>query len=346
MIRLFVVTTRGLESVSAAEIVTVPQVHIEATGYRRVMVGCRGALAPLLALRTVDDVFLNEGTWPGMVAERSALTSIREMATRLDLRRAAGICEELRPIRRPPTFSVTVNFVGQRNYTTDEIKLVCAAGVEQGHHGWTYAADDRDADLNVRLFIEHETAHVGVRLSQAPLQNRPYKLDHVPGSLRPPVAAAMARLAGATGEHRLLLDPCCGAGTVLIEAAAVGATVIGGDIDRQATTATVSNAARAGVGVRCNLWDARALPLPNASVDCVTTNPPWGRKVEIGQDPKIFYSRIGDEIRRVLGSEGRAVVLTWAPDWVKAWGMTCRREIEISLYGRKPTLLVLSATSA
>ena len=343
MIRLFVVTTRGLESVSAAEIVTVPQAHIEATGYRRIVVGCRGSLAPLLALRTVDDVFLDEGMWLGIVADRTALTSISEMATRLDLHRAAGICEQLRPIRRPPTFSVTVNFVGQRNYTTDEIKLVCAAGIEQGHDGWSYTADDRDADLNVRLFIEHETAYVGVRLSRAPLQNRPYKLDHVPGSLKPPVAAAMAWLAGATGK---MLDPCCGAGTVLIEAASMGAAVTGGDIDREAVAATVSNAARAGIRVHCNQWDALSLPLTGASVDSVVTNPPWGRKVEIGADPRFFYDRIGGEVRRVLKPKGRAVVLTWAPDYIRAWGLTCHREIEISLYGRKPTLLVLSAPPA
>ena len=126
----------------------------------------------------------------------------------------------------------------------------------------------------------------------------------------------------------------------------MGAEVTGGDIDRQAVAATVSNAARAGIRVHCHQWDALSLPLPDASVDYIVTNPPWGRKVEIGADPRIFYDRIGDEVRRVLKPKGRAVVLTWAPDYVKAWGLTCHREIEISLYGRKPTLLVLSATPA
>ena len=52
------------------------------------------------------------------------------------------------------------------------------------------------ADLNVRLFIEHETASVGLRLGQVPLQERRWKRAHRPGSLKPPVAAAMLRLAG------------------------------------------------------------------------------------------------------------------------------------------------------
>ena len=179
-----------------------PQAHIEATGYRRIVVGCRGSLAPLLALRTVDDVFLDEGMWLGIVADRTALDLDQGDGHPVGSTSGGRYLRAAATDPPPPTFSVTVNFVGQRNYTTDEIKLVCAAGIEQGHYGWSYTADDRNADLNVRLFIEHETAYIGVRLSRAPLQNRPYKLDHVPGSLKPPVAAAMAWLAGATGEGR------------------------------------------------------------------------------------------------------------------------------------------------
>ena len=341
MIRPFAVTTRGLESVSAEEIAALPQTRVVSTGYRRVIIDCAGPLPPLLDLRTAEDIFLSEGTWLGIGSERTALASIREMAAQLSLYRAAGICEAFRPFQRPPVFSVTANFVGGRNYTTDEIKLACAAGVEAGHSDWTYTADDREADLNVRLFIEHDTADVGIRLGSTPLQNRAYKQAHVPGSLRPPVAAAMARLADLTRGHRVL-DPCCGAATLLIEAAHYGAGVLGGDVDGAAIEATRANAAGAAVAVACHLWDARALPLADATIDGIITNPPWGRKVEIDADLSAFYADLGREIARVLKPTGKVVVLTWAPAWVRAWNLRCLQEIEISLYGRRPTIAVLA----
>jgi len=341
MTRFFTITTRGLEDVSAAEVAMLPQARVTATAYRRVMAQCTGPLDTLLGLHTVDDVFLDEGTWLGLSVERTTLGAIRMLAARLELYRAAGICGTLRPVHDPPAFSVTANFVGARNYTTDEIKLACAAGIRASHPGWAYAADDREADLNVRLFIEHETAQVGIRLGAAPLQNRPYKQHHVPGSLRPPVAAAIAWLAGSGQDHRVL-DPCCGAGTLLIEAAYRGATALGGDSDEEALAAAQANATEAGAQVAFHRWDARALPIRSSSVDCVVTNPPWGRKVEVEADLAAFYADLGAEIRRVLSSTGTAVVLTWAPEWVKGWDLHWVQDREISLYGRRPTIITLA----
>lgn len=246
MLFVFAITARGLEPVAAEEMAAAG-LRVEETGYRRVRAACQGPMAPLLDLRTVDDLFLEVETWLGVDRPRSALDVVREMSSRLNLYVTAAVCGDLRPVRQPPVFSVTASFVGRRNYTADEIKLACAEGVKAAHYGWTYTPDDREADLNLRLFIEHETAYVGVRLAAEPLQNRSYKEAHIPGSLKPPVAAALGWLAGVQeeGEHAQLVDPCCGAGTILIEAALGGALAVGGDIDPQAVTATRVNAARA-----------------------------------------------------------------------------------------------------
>ena len=42
-----------------------------------------------------------------------------------------------------------------------------------------------------------------------------------------------------------------------------------------------ANAAAAGVDVPIEQWDARALPLPDRSVERVVTNLPWGRQVAV-----------------------------------------------------------------
>ncbi len=218
MVDLFAVTTRGLETVSAAEMAALPGVIVGTTGYRRVTARVAAPDPALLTLRTIDDLFADVATWEAIGPERAALATMGTYSARIDLRPAAAVCGAVRgrPIRREPAFSVTASFVGRRNYTSDEIKLACARAIEDRHRGWTYTPDDRKADLNVRVFLEHATAHVGVRVGREPLQNRPYKQEHVPGSLRPPVAAAMVWLAGVLPGERVL-DPCCGAGTLLVE---------------------------------------------------------------------------------------------------------------------------------
>jgi 23S rRNA G2445 N2-methylase RlmL len=379
MLFVFAITARGLEPVAVEEM-EAAGLRVEETGYRRVRAACQGPLAPLLDLRTVDDLFLEVETWLGVDRPRSALDTIRLMSSRLNLYIAAAVCGDLRPIRRPPVFSVTASFVGRRNYTADEIKLACAEGVKQAHYGWTYTPDDREADLNVRLFIERETAYVGVRLAAEPLQNRPYKEAHIPGSLKPPVAAALGWLAGVRGDAygTRLVDPCCGAGTILIEAARGGARAVGGDIDPNAVTATRVNATRArrrsvaqeeagppqkagswrrtGASpvteearnpeplpfrIALQRWDARRLPLATGAVPMLATNPPWGRKVGVEVAMARLYARLGAEVARVLATGGRAVVLTHAPLLVRAWPLRVVRRMEISVYGQTPVLMVL-----
>ena len=341
MTSIFALTTRGLETVSAGEISELSGVTVEQIGYRRVAAECSASLAPLLALRTVDDVFVDVGTWQGIGRHRSVLAELQAMSGQLNLRRATAVCAGMRPVHRPPVFSVTASFVGKRNYSAEEMKQACAEGIAASYSGWTYTADDRDADLNMRLFVEHETAYAGIRLSRAPLQSRLYKRAHVPGSLKPPVAAALLEMAGVTPRSRLL-DPCCGAGTILIEGALSGAEAQGGDSDPAAVAAARTNADVAGVPARVRLWDAGRLPLADSSIDRVVTNLPWGRKVSAESDLAALYDQIGTEVRRVLAPGGCAAVLTNAPHLVDSWGLRREKQVEISLFGQTPTILVLA----
>ncbi|HXQ38114.1 MAG TPA: THUMP domain-containing protein, partial [Anaerolineales bacterium] len=201
MNRIFAVTTRGLEAISANELSTLPGVTIEQIAYRRIFASCQGTLAPLLSLRTVDDVFLYVGTWSGIDRARHSLATLRGASAQLDLYPALEICNQIRTIKSPPTFSITANFVGKRNYNTDEIKQACAAGIIEGQ-GWLYSENDADAGLNLRLFIEGDEAVVGVRLAARSLSKRPYKQEHVPGSLKPAVSAALLALANITPNTR------------------------------------------------------------------------------------------------------------------------------------------------
>jgi len=338
--KIFAVTTRGLEAVSANELSTFPGVTVEEIAYRRVFAACQESLAPLLALRTVDDVFLYAGTWTGINRARSALHTLREASAQLQLKPALEACAQVRTIRIPPIFSITTNFVGKRNYNTDEIKQACAAGIVEGH-SWLYSENDLDADLNLRVFIEGDTAVIGVRLAARSLSKRPYKQEHVPGSLKPAVAAALLQIANVT-QNMLILDPCCGAGTILIEAKSYGATAWGGDIDEKAISAARLNAAQAGADVHIQQWDARALPISAKSVNCVISNLPWGRAVATDVPLSDLYQEIGKEIERVLTPGGKAVLLTNLPDLIQFKRLKCDQQLEISLFGQTPTITIWS----
>lgn len=338
-IPFFALTTYGLEVVSAREVITLPDVTIMQIAYRRVVGLCRGPLAGLLGLHTVDDVFVEVARWSEIGRHRAALQRLRGLSATLDMGGALAACAGLRPLNAPPSFSVTVSFVGRRNYTTAEIKAVLAAGIARSQ-GWAYRADDLLADLNVRVFIEHDLALVGVRLAARPLHERPYRRVERVGALRPPVAAALLMLAGG-GPGVSVLDPCCGSGTILIEAALVGAHAIGGDSDPTAITAARANAVAAGVAPRLSVWDSRRLSLAGASVDRAVSNLPWGRQVTIDDGLALFYRATLGELRRVIAPGGHVVLLSGVPHLADVPGLRCLDRAEISLFGQRPTVLVL-----
>ena len=336
--KVFAITTRGLEPVSADELAALPGVTAEQVAYRRVFASCRESLTSLLGLRTVEDVFLYVDTWSAIGRARSALQTLTAMSAQLPLDRFARVCAQVRSIPQSPIFSVTVNFVGRRNYSTDEIKKACADGVIS-RQGWTYSEDDGAAHLNLRIFIEGENAIVGTRLGERSLSKRPYKHSHVPGSLKPTVAAALASLVGLRPDMQVL-DPCCGAGTILIEAQAKQAEVWGGDIDLRAVMAARENAAEAGAPVRLQCWDALSLPVADHSMDRIISNLPWGKAVRTTGTLSALYAGIGQEIQRVLAPGGQVALLTNQPDLVQIPGLKCEKQIEISLFGQTPTILV------
>lgn len=339
MYPIFALTTRGIEHISADEIDALPNCTVDTVGYRRISATCAD-IRPLLDLRTVDDVFLLLAEWGNIDHTRAALRQIGHLSARFPLEEAVSVLGTLRPIASPPTFSITASFVGKRNYSTPEIKQACAKGIEASRH-WQYHEDERETDLNIRIFMEHNRTWVGVRVAKRPLHERPYKQTHLPGSLKPPVAAAMVKLADVHTGMRVL-DPTCGTGTILIEAALSGAVVIGGDIDIEAINVAKANALSANVPIDLRIWDAQKLPLADRSIDRVVCNLPWGRQIVVDDSLRHFYGQICGEIERVLGNGGRAVLLTSTPELVAFKVLRLDEQIEISVFGQNPSVMVFS----
>ena len=337
--QIFALTTRGLEHLCAAEIASVTGFQIEKTAYRRVEGSFTGLLSALPGLRTVDDLFITLATWHDVSHQRHWLTTCAERSAQLDLKQYLATLSQLRPIPTSPMFSVTVNFVGKRNYTAPEVKAVIAESLTR-QNKWLYAEDDREADLNVRVFIDHNTALVGLRLAAQPLHRRAYKQVHIPGALKPTAAAAMIHLAGVSAGA-VMVDPFCGSGTIAIEAAQMGINSLTGDIAATAVEAAVTNAQAAAVSVAISHWDASHVPLRDQSVDYAISNMPWGRQVQVDAQLSRLYAQSFAEMKRIVISDGKIVLLTTFPALLAD---KPEREIEISLFGQNPKIVVFSVS--
>lgn len=78
----------------------------------------------------------------------------------------------------------------------------------------------QNPDLQLNLFIQHHMATISFDTSGEPLHKRGYRQESVEAPIQETLAAAILRLANYSSD-RVFLDPCCGSGTFLIEAALI-----------------------------------------------------------------------------------------------------------------------------
>jgi len=82
--------------------------------------------------------------------------------------------------------------------------------------------DPRSPDVSVAVHLAKEKLSIGIDLVGEPLHQRGYRVQSSPAPLKTTLAAALLRAAGYTGQESLV-DPMCGSGTILIEAASIAA---------------------------------------------------------------------------------------------------------------------------
>lgn len=89
---------------------------------------------------------------------------------------------------------------------------------QRERHGSRPDVDRNDPDLHVFVHLVRDQATVYLDHAGAPLHLRGYRLRHGEAPLKENLAAAVLRLSGFNPEHAVL-DPMCGSGTLLLEAA-------------------------------------------------------------------------------------------------------------------------------
>lgn len=77
--------------------------------------------------------------------------------------------------------------------------------------------DTQNPDVQLNLFVNRENAIISFDTSGPPLNQRGYRQETVEAPLRETLAAGLLKIAEYKGEE-IFFDPCCGSGTLLIEA--------------------------------------------------------------------------------------------------------------------------------
>jgi 23S rRNA G2445 N2-methylase RlmL len=269
----------------------------------------------VLTLRTTEDVFLFAWGTDQLTHRAEDLDSIqRWTAKEPDWQNLLRIHHAVRPKPKgKPTYRLVTQMEGKHAYLRRDAGKAFARGLA-GTIPDSWNAAEENAAVEFWLTIDGATAVCGLRLSDRTMRHRTYKGEHLPASLRPTVAAAMVRLAGVR-PGQTVLDPTCGAGTLLAEQFLAAAkfhepiVALGGDLEHNAVRAATINLRRLGEARLCR-WDARRLPLGPASVDHVLCNPPFGKQLSSPEEVGPLYRRLAAEIDRVLRPGGQAVLLT------------------------------------
>jgi 23S rRNA G2445 N2-methylase RlmL len=348
---LYAMTHGGVETVAADEITRDLGGEVKKTSRGLVVFRVEELTDSVLSLRTTEDVFLLAWGSDSLTYKADDLDTIRTWtAKKPDWDHLFKLHHRLRPkTKGRPTYHVVCQMQGEHGYRRADAREAFVAGLAgKIPHGWQY--NNENAWLEIWLTIYSKTAVCGVRLSDRTMRHRTYKLEHVAASLRPTVAAAMVRLAG-IGPSMTVLDPMCGAGTILAEALDVARTrgrggrvrVVGGDIDPNAVFVTSQNLQKIGPADLAR-WDATALPLETASVDRIVSNPPFGKQLSSPDKIGALYQAAAAEWDRVLKPGGRAVLLVMEQEAlaaaIKPRRWSPMRQLRVRLLGQPCVLSV------
>ena len=204
------------------------------------------------------------------------------------------------------TFRISAAGAGSGVYSRLRQEIAIATGLEP--------ADDA---AHLQIAVRRDTLDEGgwqvlIRASALPLSARRWRVCDMPGALNATVASVMASLARPRSNERVL-NICCGSGTLMIERLGMGGagSVTGVDISPDALECADANLRAAGhrAGVSLLQTDCADLPLPDASIDTITADLPFGM-LQHGYDLASLYHAALAESARVAKPNASLVVIT------------------------------------
>ena len=344
----FVTLIAGLEPIVVDELrQRLPGANFLGAQRGRVFFSSDDEAGAALELLTIENLFAYVGQLSELPSTRDGLQAIEEWLNRLDLTSVLKLHHGLHGTPERPSFRITAQRAGDHAYNSLEVAAAAGAGVVRSC-GWD--VDLTGYDYDVRVYVSDDMALAGLRLSPEALHQRA-RVKHGAASLNPTVAHAMCRLTLPTAGE-VVVDPMCGAGTILIERARLAepGLIIGGDVHLNPLEAARANVEAAEVDAQLLQWDARHLPLARASVDTVFCNLPWGRRIGSHGTNRHLYPGFVRELVRVLRPGGTAVLLTQEKRLItrllakSSRRLQLVREDHLSLSGTHPAIYLVQRT--
>ncbi len=307
----YLMTMPGLESLAFSELRSrIPDAEQIKFARGIALFRASDQLDELLALRTAEDVFFCLAHITGLGRVQDALRVLHSATLRADAARILSFWRYVHDGRVAKSWRVVSQMLGTHPFRRVDAGLAVSDALRKILPTNMRHVND-DADIEFWLWLGGSEAFVGLRLSDATMRHRDYKREHLPASLRPTVAASMAWLSRPTASD-IVLDPLCGAGTILTERGLLSefGRLLGSDLQQDAVAIARRNARAAAVEVTWAVGDARTLSLSDNSVTRILTNLPFGKQIGTHEENISLYAALSKEFARVLTPDGLMVTLT------------------------------------
>lgn len=317
--KLLVTTNPGMEDLLIKELISLLNLRDDELC---VHVLNRGrVLIDLLVSISVNDVFLlvtgsNLAHRVSMVlAEGEVSKDIRglDIAYELTLKSCAG-----NYLNQHLTFAVRAERIGKHEYTSIDLakhvgQAIVDATIEK--YGIRPLVNLDHPTVIFDALVIDSKFFLALRISgEESLHKRGYRIYDHPAALKPTIAYGMLQIADLK-DGEVLLDPMCGGGTIVIEAARNFKlkNIYCMDISPKHLKGAMKNAIASSTYNRIVfiLGDARRInEYVKDNVDAIVTNPPYGIRMLRREYLRKLYSDFLKSAKNILGNKGRIVIIT------------------------------------
>jgi tRNA (guanine10-N2)-dimethyltransferase len=168
-------------------------------------------------------------------------------------------------------------------------------------------------DEKYRVMIG-DKAHVGREIAEIDRTQYEKRKNRLlpfssPISIHPRLARALINLTAKSAGCRIL-DPFCGTGTLLIEAAMMGMEVFGSDLAEKMVSGSRSNLEKLRLKAQLRQLDVGKISEFGMKFDAIVTDPPYGRSSSTNKEPiSELYSRALECFAENLVDGGRVGII-------------------------------------
>lgn len=260
--------------------------HIPRGELRAILEAERVKYRPVMSLDQLELIEVHAAK-PEKIVSRAAMVKEVGVALKI-LEEPTGVEEIVREAREIPweehirpgqSFLVRAKRVKRSLDSIDAQELERRLGALIHEH-LGVKVDVKMPDVTVRTILTSERCIVGIRLAKLESKGfharRPKARPFFhPGALDPKLSRVFVNLSRIS-RGQVMADPFCGTGSFLIEAALIGAFIVGSDIRRDMVEGCMLNLKSLGIEA-LGIVRADATKPPFTLVDAVATDPPYGR---------------------------------------------------------------------